>query len=147
MRRALVHGVFLVALCGCSSSSSGGGADGGSSADGASACPGKPESNHAGSCLFYGLAPAGGGDAGDDGGGAPLVYCTDYTGSGLTPAGSVTACKTSLGVMGASCPTTGVLGSCILQCGTPFETVSHYYSGAGPAKQQCDSLPVNYWLQ
>jgi hypothetical protein len=145
--------LFLSALCACSSSSSAGspsgaeggqGQDSGQTADSGTSCSGKPESNSAGSCLFYGLAAA---DAGD--GGAPLIFCTDYTGSGMTAAGSVGACKTSLGVAAATCPTTAtVIGTCILSCGTSFETVQYYYDQANavPAQQQCESSAANYWV-
>jgi hypothetical protein len=144
--------LVLSALSACSSSSGGGGPEAGTEgggagddaaqpADGGSPCPGKPESNHTGSCAFYGVAAADAGDAG-----APLLFCTDYTGSSMTDAGAIGACNTSLGVLAASCPTTGVIGSCILSCGTPFETVQHYYTDAVVAQQQCGSTPANFWL-
>lgn len=140
----------FAALCACSSSSGGGspgGAEGGSAADSGetadsgSSCTGKPQSNHVGSCLFYGVAAADAGDAG-----APVLFCTDYTGSSMTPAGSASACNTSRGVIAASCPTTGVVGTCIFACGQPFETVQYFYAGAVPAQQECASASANYWL-
>jgi len=148
MRFKIILGLLTVA-CACSSSSSppvvpasdaGDGGGGSEDAGGPAACVSTtPQTTNAGSCTQYNLPP----DGGD--GGAPPIFCTDYTGSSLTLATTPVSCKATVTDFSMSpCATVNAgntaVGYCLKACGTPDETVQYYYAGATVGQSQCEAL-------
>ena len=91
--------------------------------------------------LLGGSGGCGGGDDGDDGGpGFPRACdesavdgdCLLFSGSDWTSADVTGECT---GDLLPSCPPTGVVGTCTIDPGDPFETVTTFYSPRWTAAQ------------
>jgi hypothetical protein len=149
VRLALVAAATI--LLACSSSSGGGGGGGGSSgggsgsgSGGSDACSGHPQSGTAGACII---------SVTNNDAGVPVPdTCIDFTGSGFTAADVQGACAGDSGPTKpmSSCPTTNLIGSCIVACGMPAENVTYYYSdgllSASTLQMQC-TQQNGYWAQ